>query len=304
MKLRRNHKKRSFGGLSIARMVLFVVILLLLMYMIYQGLQSTIISKPKQQGYELLLNYDDYDILRDNLLPSAKGEIIRHDYFTLSYREDHEQAEWVAYPLTEDMLRKKNVDRNDWFIKDDKVTTGTAEYYDYKGSGFTRGHLAPAGDMAHSEASMVQSFYMSNISPQLRAFNNGIWKELEEQTRDWVYHNDKLYIVSGPILKGQISKTISEKKISVPKYFYKVILDKNGSDKKGIGFVIPHGKSEERLQSYAVTIDSVEALTEINFFETMDSDPELKRIESELDLSQWAFSEARYKLRVERWNNQ
>ena len=189
-------------------------------------------------------------------------------------------------------------------MKDEQVSTGSAGYYDYKGSGYTRGHLVPAGDMAHNKESMYQTFYMSNISPQLRVFNNGIWKELEEQTRDWVYHNDELYIVSGPIFTSPSGQNISKKNITVPDAFYKIILDNEGKSRKAIAFVIPHKRSEDRLQDYAVTIDSVENLTGIDFFKNLEYDPLINRLEGVFDIEEWDFSDARYKLRIERWNNQ
>ncbi len=77
------------------------------------------------------------------------------------------------------------VDRQGDFRPDDKVKTGSATPADYRSSGYDRGHLVPAADMAFSAEAMSATFVMSNISPQARNFNNGVWRELEELTRSW-----------------------------------------------------------------------------------------------------------------------
>jgi endonuclease G len=239
-------------------------------------------------------------------LPESTNEglLIHHTYYSLSYMEKHEQAEWVSYILTEASLRLPNVKRYKRYIPDYDVSTRSAFHRDYSGSGYTRGHLAPAGDMAFDSLAMKESFFMSNMSPQLRAFNNGIWKELEEQTRDWAFHNDELIIVTGPVLKG-IKKTIGKQnKVSVPKYFYKVILDIVTPQQKGLAFIIPNQLSARPLQEYAVTIDSVEALTDIDFFANLLEDNLERKLESKIDLKNWNFSNKRYRLRKDKWNYQ
>ena len=228
--------------------------------------------------------------------------MVQHKYYTLSYIENYEQAEWVCYPLTKEILRRPNFPRSDWFDPDPMVSTASATHYDYKGSGYTRGHLAPAGDMSFAEDAMKESFYMSNMSPQLRGFNNGVWRELEEQSRDWVYQNGEVYIVSGPIFDNNPAR-FKRNKIAVPKAFYKIILDVKDPVRKGIAFVIPHEVSVEPLSSYATTIDKVEDITGINFFARF-LPHQIESLESKTDLSLWPISEDRYRLRVERWNKE
>jgi endonuclease G len=75
--------------------------------------------------------------------------------------------------------------RTNDFREDYKVTTGSASLSDFKGSGYDRGHLAPAGDMKWSSTAMSESFYMSNMSPQKPGFNRGIWKKLESRKLPW-----------------------------------------------------------------------------------------------------------------------
>ena len=206
-----------------------------------------------------------------SLLPSThQGVIVKHRYFTLSYSELHEQAEWVAYSLTPNDLIK-NVDRSDNFKEDPLVKTGSAALKDYKSSGFDRGHLIPSADRVFSEEANDETFYMSNMSPQEPSFNRGIWKTLEEQTRDYVTEKGALYIVTGPILKGKM-KEIGTNKVDVPLYYYKILL--NETNYEALAFLLKNEKSNYPLDSFLVSIDSLESFSGIDFFEALDDNLE------------------------------
>lgn len=193
------------------------------------------------------------------------GEVyLKHSGYAFVYNETHEQAKWVAYCLTKKETQG-SLERSDHFVEDPMVKTGTAANADYSKSGFDRGHLAPAADMKWSELAMDESFYYSNMSPQLPAFNRGIWKKLEEQVRDWAISLDSVLIVTGPIL-GESLPSIGANKVSVPKFYYKAILDFKGEHSKAIAFVLPNQGSKAPLMSFAITIDALEKLTGMNFF--------------------------------------
>lgn len=213
-------------------------------------------------------------------LPNIVDEevIIEHTGFRLVYSEKHEQAKWVAYEFTKAETIKK-VDRTDDFRDDPKILTGSATSTDYKGSGFDRGHLAPAGDMSWSVEAMSASFYYSNMSPQTPSFNRGIWKKLEEQVREWTKLYDTIYVVTGPVLEDSLP-TIGENKVSIPKYYYKVILEYKRDAIKGIGFILPNEKSSFPLSTFVVSIDSVEKMTGIDFFHQLPDS-----IENEIEKS-------------------
>jgi endonuclease G len=212
--------------------------------------------------------------------------VVKHIGYTLSYNEKYEQANWVAYQLTANETEKV-VGRSNNFRIDEKVTTGSAENEDYKNSGFDRGHLAPAADMGWSEQAMGESFYYSNMSPQKPGFNRGIWKRLEEQVRQWAIDNQAIYVVTGPVLEPNLP-TIGNNKVAVPKYYYKVILDYTKPELKGIGFIMPNTSSTLALNNYAVTIDSVETVTGINFFPALPNDQE-PNIEKSVCLECWSW---------------
>lgn len=214
-------------------------------------------------------------------------QLIYHTGFALVYNEEHEQAEWVAYELTAEETQK-SFERGDVFMKDPLVHTGTAADEDYLHSGYDRGHLAPAADLGYSLSSMAESFYYSNMSPQLPAFNRGVWKRLEGQVRVWARNNGAVYVVTGPVLKRGLP-SIGPNNVSVPELYYKVILDYRMPEYKALGFVLPNTGSSLPLVHFAVTIDSVERLTGIDFFPSLP-DKDENTLEASVCLPCWKWS--------------
>ena len=123
------------------------------------------------------------------------------------------------------------------------------------------------------------------MSPQVPAFNRGIWKKLEEKVRDWAIEYDSLYIVTGGVLTDDLP-TIGIDKVSVPNSYYKVILKYSKGDVKGIGFLLPNEGSQEPLQNFVVSIDSVESVTGLDFYPLLPNDQE-KAIEGKVCLNCW-----------------
>jgi endonuclease G len=199
-------------------------------------------------------------------MPALKpGEVpVYHLGYALVYNEPHEQATWVAYELTA-AETEKVYGRSDRFRQDPLVVSGTADDADYAGSGYDRGHLAPAADMGWSATAMEESFYYSNMSPQAPSFNRGIWKKGEDLIRTWARAYGRLFIATGPVLDARLPK-IGPAGVSVPRFFFKVVLDTSGPEKKGIGFWIPNQGSALPLSAFAYPIDSIEAWTGLNFF--------------------------------------
>jgi endonuclease G len=296
--LRRGHSTgKSIGGHIIRLTMMIGLVIIGLFYL--RNFFSSPFDKPGNISNVPVIHtgMDDY-----NWLPTSKGNIVEHTFYSLSYIEKYEQAEWVAYNISDEQLKKPNVKRTDWFETDPKVITGSAKHSDYKGSGYTRGHLVPAGDMAFEELAMKETFFMSNMSPQIRSFNNGIWRELEEQSRDWVYHNKSLFIVTGPVFTNNPT-FFKNKKIAIPEAFYKVILDYSLPQIKAIAFYIPHATSEQPLTNYMISIDSLEKITGIDFFYNANL-KSLEQLEATCIKDQWPVSDARYQLRLNRWNKE
>lgn len=221
-------------------------------------------------------------------IPSCKPEefIVKHTAYSLVYSEAHEQAKWVAYELTAAKTVNTH-ERTDKFMVDPLVTTGSATDTDYEKSGYDRGHLAPAADMGWSETTVAESFYYSNMSPQEPGFNRGIWKKTEELVRNWAIENKLIYVVTGPVLTAGL-KTIGPNEVSVPQYYYKVVLDYSAPEIKGIGFIIPNTASQRDVKTFAVSIDSVETVTGIDFFPALPDAEEIA-LEKTACLTCWSW---------------
>ena len=135
---------------------------------------------------------------------------------------------------------------------------------------------------------MEESFFYSNMSPQVPGFNRGIWKKLEERVRQWAIENKDIYVVTGPVLTADLP-VIGPDKVSVPRYYYKVILDYTLPELKGIGFILPNASSTMPLESYAVPIDSVEKMTGINFFPALP-DKQEQALEKTVCIPCWSWT--------------
>lgn len=223
---------------------------------------------------------------------NPKDVIVSHVGYRLLYNENCEQASWVAYELTKEETNKR-FDRTNKFLPDPKIQTASAEDTDYKSSGYDRGHLAPASDMGWSSITMAESFYYSNMSPQVPSFNRGIWKNLEGLVRTWAIENQSIYVVTGPVLTNGLP-TIGPDKVAVPEYYYKVILYYGEHGAKGIGFILPNRGSKAPLQNFAVPIDEVEKSTGIDFFPLLEDKVE-SLVEKTRCLSCWSWKVSKAK---------
>jgi endonuclease G, mitochondrial len=223
-----------------------------------------------------------------NLTPaSTTSSVIKHKYYSVSYNEKYEQAEWIAYKLTSAMIAGY-AERKNNFKEDPLVSTGSASLADYKGSGYDRGHLCPAADMKISQEAMNESFYMSNMSPQDPSFNRGIWKSLEEKVRSWAATEKEVYVVTGGVLTS-VNKTIGANQVGVPQDYYKIIYDYSGNNTKMIGFILPNKKGEKQLPEYVVPVNRIETITGIDFFPQLPDDIE-EALESKSNYSAWVSS--------------
>lgn len=221
---------------------------------------------------------------------SKSDEIIKHKNYTLRYEEKYEVPAWVVHKLRGEYT-KGHANRGDnQFIPDKKVDGGSALSTDYSNSGYDRGHMLPAGDFKCCQDLMNETFYMSNICPQVPDFNRGIWENIESRIRGWSVRDEELYVVTGPVLtKGM--KTIGRyNEVAVPKSFFKIVLyynPKNSSRARAIAFLLPNeALFGKRMNSYVVPIDEVERVTGLDFFAKLPDEIENK-LEADSDWEAW-----------------
>jgi|GEM_PF-1799349 len=229
--------------------------------------------------------------------PPKDHELHTYAGYTLCYRESYEQSEWVAYSLTRSQLEHKVTGRTNDFRADTLISTGSAKPADYKGSGFDRGHLAPAADMAWSLKSAHDSFLMSNMSPQAPSFNRAIWKLLEEAVRNWAQQYGTIYVVTGPVLEKDANEyqSIGESEVAVPEYFYKALLvfipvyrelspetgrSTNGEEEieayrvQCAAFIVPNKGSGKDIYKFICSVDLAEERTGLDFFANLPDEVE------------------------------
>ncbi len=220
------------------------------------------------------------------LFPGLK--IAQHAYYSVGYSTKNFIPNWVLYELTANNV-VGDAERESRFIPDPLLYGETANTDDYKNTGYDRGHLAPAADFKFSAVAMKETFYMSNISPQKPEFNRGIWKKLEEQVRMWANLPRPIFVVTGAANKHFMGTLPNANKgIQIPTYFYKVLLDTAKGGRGGIAFVMKNQGSTLPIKNYVVSIDSVESLTQIDFFPEV-GDAQESQWEKAPALSKWKF---------------
>ena len=146
--------------------------------------------------------------------------------FAVLYSGESKTPIFVAERLNRAQLEDaKDEKRTNRFFADARLRKAErAELEDYKGSGFDRGHMAPAGNMPTAEA-MAQSFSLANMVPQAPKNNQLSWKGIEQATRKYVMRaKGDVYVITGPVFEGT-PKTIGPGKVWVPTYLYKLVYD-------------------------------------------------------------------------------
>ena len=226
-------------------------------------------------------------------------ELIAHRALFLVYDEEHEQAKWVLHKISTNIIEGK-VSRTNDFRKDTLIKSGSAEEkdyflktknelgkYEYDGYGYDRGHLAPSADFRWSQRALSESYFYSNMSPQLPTFNREIWADLEGLVRSYVYENKRpLIVYTGPVLKDNLKKQErSINGVSIPEEFYKVVVDFEA--RKGIAYILPQvGSKDYPVEYFATTIDEVESITGIDFLHQIDDETKAS-IERQKEINDW-----------------
>ena len=218
-----------------------------------------------------------------------KDLCISHTGFTLSYNKNYNCPNWVAWDLTKEEVQNTVAKRNDFFRGDTLVPPQhRVEAYDFKDTGFDRGHMCPAGDMKWSREAMSECFLMSNICPQNSILNQQWWEHLESACRRWACQESKIFICCGPIFDNSCPPRYTGRgvKVRVPDGFFKVILSLQKDKEKAIGFIYRNTDERQTMESAATTVDNIEKITGYNFFPLLDPDIE-KTVEGSYNLRKW-----------------
>ncbi len=198
-------------------------------------------------------------------LPSDRGALLCRSGYALAHDDEKKAPAWVAQRMTPERLVNR-VKRTDRFTPDPDLPKGKrAELEDYRGSGYDRGHMAPAADMRWSPQAMAESFYLSNMAPQVGpGMNRGIWSEIESTIRQWVARRGELFIYTGPIFESGSLAKIGPNRVAVPTHFYKIVFDPVRVET--IAFVVPNAPHPDRkIEEFITSVRDIETRTGLNF---------------------------------------
>ena len=226
-------------------------------------------------------------------LTGRDEHVLHHKGYVVSYNSQWKIPNWVAWELTAREAGGK-MEREDTFCEDPDFKGAQASLADYRRSGYTRGHMVPAADMRWSKEAMEECFYLTNMCPQVAAFNSGNWGQLERQCRSWAKRDSAIWIVCGPIV-GKSPKHIGAGKVVVPDGFFKVVLAPYAKTPRAVGFIYPHrNKKGAKMREFMTTVDEVERRTGIDFFASLPDEVE-RKVEAQNPAGRWRFMDERRK---------
>lgn len=217
-------------------------------------------------------------------LNGISEQIIQRTSYITSYNKDTKIPNWVAWNLSAEHTDGP-YGRLGNFHEDEDVPAPRATLDDYRGSGWSRGHMCPAGDNKWDGGAMFDTFSLVNVCPQNANLNSGLWNSIEMDCRRWARKFGDIYIVCGPIFMNREHAAIGGNKVLVPEAFFKVVLCLNGKP-KAIGFIVRNTDGLNKRDLYHNSIDQVERITGMDFFPVLPDEIE-NAIEATADIDDW-----------------
>lgn len=213
---------------------------------------------------------------------SCDGRLLDKQFFTVCHAGDWRIPRWVTYRLTmsdlHDAAKRKDHFRADPELPEDE----RAELADYRGSGFARGHMAPADDFLRSVAAMDATFVLSNMSPQIGGLNSGRWRVLESETQTLARNVCDIWVTTGPLfldaslLPVRPKRFIGPDHVAVPTHFFKAIFcSRLSGERELFGFVFANKAGLKGVTlDFAESIDRIEGMSGLDFFADLPDDEE------------------------------
>ena len=244
-------------------------------------------KQEKQEGKEY--QSTGAQSLLDVVLPERlDNQTVRYKSIVVYFNKYYRVPNCVAYELTSTMTSMSDSrdaeNRANYKFEKDHDVKGCPDWWEYKESGYTRGHMAPAMDMRWDKTAMAQCFLMTNICPQLDEMNDGEWRHVEEAVHKWSRTAGRLVVFTGPIFSNNMKRIGKHQDIAVPDRFFKVIY--SPKQNSAIAFVMENKKMTNSWTNYATTIDKVEALTGYDFLAALDDNVE-NVLETKQNIKDW-----------------
>ncbi len=225
----------------------------------------------------------------ENLMVQG-GYVMNHDNDLLT-------AVWTAWRLdAKDQIDSDGKDRVNCFRSDPRIKKSSerATPTDYKEDIYDQGHMTNDADIKDDIIEQVNTYVMSNMSPQHCRFNRGIWLSLEYMTRQWAREYDTVWIMAGAVFdrdgNGQRDPDIDalkmqsrngKSRVSVPSHYYRIILRRDLDGFKSIAFLLPHtndyqgkkwGEVRPHLENGIVPLSDIEAVAGLKLFSGLPRD--------------------------------
>lgn len=229
------------------------------------------------------------EVLLKVVLPGdVANEHITYSAISVDFNDERRIPNCVAYNLTQQMVMMADAPdaekRKKYKFNKDKNVAACPDWWEYKNSGYDRGHMAPADDMKWSREAMTECFYMTNMCPQNNSLNSGAWRSLEQKVHRWAARYGELLVFTGPIVHSTHKTIGPEHDIVVPQGFFKVIYAPK--QQRAIAFVYDNVQAKGGLRRHAVSVDDVERLTGIDFLSALPDDVE-QSVEANNDGASW-----------------
>lgn len=271
---------------------LLIILLSVLTHSLFaQYCKVALINKDDQ----LLMNLtqSDEDKISQECLKWAIPEIKSYDSinevilyqkgFVTSFDTSLRITNWVSYELTHDEA-EGGLSRLNCFRKDPRLgEIHSSTKADYNKSGLDRGHMAPNGDMSWDSTAMINSFILSNMTPQYPMFNRCIWAWLEGMVRTWTADRDSLFIITGTVFdydadgkkdSTDIIPTLKQdNRVAIPSHLFKILIYEDSQGQlESLSFLLPNInqspcdlKAEDYITSCITSIAHIEQLTNTVF---------------------------------------
>lgn len=230
----------------------------------------------------------DLSLLDVTLPERLDNQTVRYKSIVVYFNKYYRVPNCVAYELTNTMTSMADSrdaeNRANYKFERDHDVKGCPDWWEYKESGYTRGHMAPAMDMRWDKTAMQQCFLMTNICPQIDKMNDGQWRHVEEAVHKWSRSAGRLIVFTGPIFSNNMKRIGKARDIAVPERYFKVVY--SPGQRRAIAFVMNNKEMSGSWSNYAVTVDKVESLTGYDFLASLEDEVE-DVVESKQNIKDW-----------------
>lgn len=195
--------------------------------------------------------------------------------YSMLYDTDLKIAYWVAYPLCNWYINGSGKRTDAWDYDPQVPASQQANLSSsYPANDYDRGHQLPNGDRLRSNAINAQTFYYTNMTPQIgKKLNQTIWADLEDAVRGWSSATDTLYVVTGAMPTTSTDQTIQYttdrdgSKIAIPKYYFKALARKVNGQYQTVGYKLDNiSYSDRNFNIGLVSVKELEEMTGFTFF--------------------------------------